>query len=65
MEKRLTALERAFELARSGKWLNVSDILKRLRSERYEITQLEGVALKKQSMALIECLEIVHTIRNG
>ncbi len=54
MEKRLTALERAFELARSGKCLDVSEILKRLRSERYDIAQLEGVALKKQLMALIE-----------
>jgi hypothetical protein len=54
MEKRLTVLERAFELARSGKCLNVSDILKRLQSEKYDITQMEGVALKKQLMALIE-----------
>ena len=54
MEKRLTVLERAFELARSGKCLNVSEILKRLKSERYDIRQLEGVALKKQLMALIE-----------
>lgn len=54
MEVRKTVLERAFELARSGKCLNVSDILKRLKSERYDIGQLEGVALKKQLMALIE-----------
>lgn len=54
MEKRLTVLERAFELARSGKCLNVSDVLKRLKSEKCDISQLEGVTLKKQLVALIE-----------
>jgi len=49
----MTALERAFELARSGKCLNVLDIQKRLKSERLDTCHLEGPTLKKQLMRLI------------
>ena len=53
-ENAQTALEKAFELARSGKCLNVTDIVKRLRSERYDVDQIHGPALKKKLMELIE-----------
>ena len=54
MDTRKTALERAFELASSGKCLNVTDIALRLKGEGYSIEQIEGPMLKKQLYALIE-----------
>ncbi len=54
MELGKTTLQRAFELARSGKCLHVLDIVKHLRDEKYDYSQIEGPALKKQLLALIE-----------
>ena len=54
MRTKLTALERAFELASSGKCLSVMDIALSLRAEGYSVDQLEGPALKKQLLDLIE-----------
>jgi hypothetical protein len=54
MEVRKTALERAFELARSGKCLNLTDIIKTLKSERMDANLIEGKALKKQLVQLIK-----------
>ena len=54
MEVRKTALERAFELARSGRCLDISDVKKHLQSERYDVKQIEGRALKKQLLVLME-----------
>jgi len=54
MEARKTSLERAFELARSGKCLFLSDIIKQLKLESYNVSHIEGRALKKQLTQLIE-----------
>lgn len=54
MENRLTTLEKAFDLARSGKCLNFGDIVKRLKSEKYDINQLSGPALKNQLVELVK-----------
>ena len=54
MESRKTPLERAFELARSGTCLSIRDIAYKLNSEKYDISHLEGPALRKQLMELIE-----------
>lgn len=54
MEFRKTALERAFELARSGKCLTIRDIAFQLHAEKYDISHLEGPALRKQLIELIE-----------
>ena len=54
MDNRKTALERAFELARSGRCLSVSDIAHKLHAEKYDLSQLEGPVLKKQLAELIE-----------
>ena len=48
-----TALERAFELAKSGKYANVSDIKSALRAERYSIDTVTGASLSKQLRSLI------------
>jgi hypothetical protein len=49
-----TALVRAFELARSGKCLNISELLLRLTAERYDASQIQGPSLRKQLAELIE-----------
>ena len=49
-----TAVERAFELARSGSCLAIRDIAFKLHAEKYDISYLEGPELKKQLLALIE-----------
>jgi len=53
MEPNVSALERAFALARSGKCVSVGDIKKRLHSEGYSSTKIEGQALHTQLAALI------------
>jgi hypothetical protein len=50
---RPTTLERAFQLARSGRPITVGDIKKALRSEGYASGQIDGKALNKQLRALI------------
>ena len=54
MEDNKTSLERAFDLARSGKCLSIGDIKRHLIHEGYLVTQLEGRTLKKQLLELIE-----------
>jgi hypothetical protein len=49
-----TALERAFELARSGACANVALIVRRLNSEGYLGAQVDGRQLKKQLARIIE-----------
>jgi hypothetical protein len=53
MDHRMTALERAFQLARSGKVSTITEIVGSLRSDRYDTRQIEGPALKRQLMDLI------------
>ena len=47
MDQNKTALERAFEIARSGLPTRVTDIRTRLRSEGYDDLQLFGRVLTK------------------
>jgi hypothetical protein len=47
-----TQLERAFSLARSGKYAGITEIRAQLRAEGYSATQLEGPTLLKQLRAL-------------
>lgn len=53
MNTNKTALERAFELARSGKYANVSDIKNALLAERYSTETVTGASLSKQLRDLI------------
>jgi hypothetical protein len=48
MDHRPTALERAFELARSGKCADVAQIRQQLKVEGYARDQLTGPALLRQ-----------------
>jgi hypothetical protein len=54
MDHTVTALERAFQLAKSGTCDSVADLKKRLRTEGYSITQITGRVLSKQLDALIK-----------
>lgn len=51
--KMQTAIQRAFELARSGKCNSIEGICKVLRSEGLSAAQIEGPLLRKQLRGLI------------
>jgi hypothetical protein len=53
-EHAVTALERAFQLAKSGQVSGLTEIVKALRREGYSANQIEGPALKRQLAALIK-----------
>jgi hypothetical protein len=54
MDHDLTTIERAFELAKTGKYLSVSAIRQRLHNEGYALAQLEGRTLARQLRDLIK-----------
>lgn len=54
MDQNKTALERAFELAQSGRFASFGEIKKVVRSEGYAVDQLTGPQLSKQVRGLIE-----------
>jgi hypothetical protein len=53
MDHRMTALERAFQLARSGRVSTIADIVGSLKRSGYSIDQIEGRTLKRQLANLI------------
>jgi hypothetical protein len=53
MDQSKTTLERAFELAKSGKVASVTDIRAQLKGEGYVQQQIEGPALGRQLRNLI------------
>jgi hypothetical protein len=57
MDPKMTALERAFQLAKSGDCAAVSDIKKRLIQEGYSAAQITGGQLSKQLLALIRAAQ--------
>lgn len=58
MDQRMTALERAFQLARSGQVSTITEIVGSLRRDRYDTRQIEGPALKRQLMNLIKAARL-------
>lgn len=54
MDHGLTALERAFQLAKDGSCHSVLDIKKQLRAEGFSITQITGKSLYKQLRSLLQ-----------
>jgi hypothetical protein len=61
MEYRKTALERAFQLARSGRVAQVTDIITLLNREGYYGSQIEGRLLKRQLADLIKAARNVNS----
>jgi hypothetical protein len=53
MEPGKTSLERAFELARSGRFTDLAALERQLRNEGYQQIQLEGASVRKQIRALM------------
>ena len=54
MDADKTSIERAFDLARSGAYSRVGDIVSRLEREGYDRRQIHGPVLKKQLARQIE-----------
>jgi hypothetical protein len=53
MDHRTTALERAFEPARSGRFASVEAIKKQMKAEGFSVQQITGSSLSRQLVALI------------
>ena len=49
----MTAMERAFQLARSGQGSGLSEILSALKGEGYSVSQIEGPTLRRELRVLI------------
>lgn len=54
MDSRVSQLERAFELASSGRCATVADIKRKLREEGYMDDQVEGPSLFSQLNSLMK-----------
>ena len=54
MDNIKTTLERAFELAKSGKFHSVSELRTAIKREGYEVGQIDGPALGRQLRHLIQ-----------
>jgi Protein of unknown function (DUF2934) len=54
MEQGISALERAFEIARSGRAGSVTLIKKALKQEGYAVEQVQGRGLSRQLRAIIK-----------
>jgi hypothetical protein len=54
VDGKVSALERAFQLARSGRLATVDDIKKQLRQEGYEVSSEYGSSLRSQLRELIK-----------
>lgn len=54
MDHNVTALERAFQLARSEECASLTELRKRLKAEGYSDIAITGRALSKQLVALIK-----------
>jgi hypothetical protein len=58
MDHRMTALERAFQIAKSGEVSGLTEIVKALKREGYSPDQIEGPALKRQLANLIKAARV-------
>ena len=54
MNQRMTALERAFQLARSGEVSTITEIKGSLSRDGYSADQVDGPTLRRQLMDLIK-----------
>ena len=54
MDQKITAVERAFQLARSGSVAGLAEITTSLNREGYYANQIEGRVLKRQLADLIK-----------
>ena len=57
MDRNVSALERAFQLARKGTYASVPLLKKRLKTEGYSTDQISGLALSRQLRDLIKAAQ--------
>ena len=65
MDHRMTAVERAFQLAKSGQVAEFSEIVKAIRGEGYSVDQLQGPMLKRQLVDLIKTARARERLTNS
>jgi hypothetical protein len=53
LQSNKTTLERAFELARSGKYRTIRELIQQLSSEGYSAEQVEGKQVRTQLLRLV------------
>jgi hypothetical protein len=61
MDQKMTALERAFQLAKSGHVADLTEIASALRREGYKDDQIEGRLLRRQLADLIKAARSFRT----
>jgi hypothetical protein len=66
MDRNVTPLERAFQLAKSGKVSNLDDIRKMLKQEGYDASVVQdGTSLKTQLRNLIKAAQSRPFVESG
>jgi hypothetical protein len=63
MHDRLTALERAFQLAKSARCASIEEIDKILKREGYSPRQTAGPAVRRQIKELIRCAQESQSVQ--
>jgi hypothetical protein len=58
MDPKMTALERAFQLAKSGQVSGITDIIGSLKRDGYCTSQIDGPTLKRQLRSLIRAARL-------
>ncbi len=61
MHYRMTALERAFQMARSGEYASIAEIKKQLQAEGFSAAQVTGRVLSRQLRELIKVAQKTGT----
>jgi hypothetical protein len=54
LEDDFSVIERAFQLARTGQYVTVEDVKKKLRAEGYSVATITGPTLLRQLRELIK-----------
>jgi hypothetical protein len=57
MDRNITALERAFQLAKSGAYTSIPAIKEQLKAEGFSVAQIIGKTLTKQLNVLIKAAQ--------
>ena len=63
MDQNSTAVERAFQLAKSGDYATVDDVVKQLKVEQYSVDQITGPVLRAQLAGLIKAARDATPLR--
>ena len=62
MQPNTSAIERAFELAKSRQYVSIAEIKRRLHAEGYFADQIEGRALSEQLKAIVGRMSKLHRL---